>query len=158
MNEMEVTSMKQLKKSKFIVILLLSGALCSSCSTAKPMTKVDNRFEKITQADKMVVLALQYHDQAGFEKCSELFLNAADIYRTSESIDNSRRAHLAAAKCHLKTGNKDEFLLTMDRYRIFLPPLQMPSEDERFLIDLADSMNKKPLTYPPLLKWEGILR
>jgi|SRR3989339_656803 len=156
--------MSQLKKSKFVAAFVLSAALLASCSAVKPVTmppvaiKEDKGKERLIQADKMVVLALQYHDQAGFEKCSDLFVDAAEIYRTGDSIDGSRKALLAAAKCHLKAGKTDGFLLTMARYRTFLPPLQMPSEDERFLIDLADSMNRKPLTYPPLPKWGTILR
>lgn len=90
--------MRQFKNSKFIVALVLSAALLASCSAVKPVTmppvaiKEDIGKERLIQADKMVVLALQYHDQAGFERCSDLFVDAAEIYRTGDSIDDSKKA------------------------------------------------------------------
>jgi len=106
------------------------------------------RYSKLEQARQTVALALEYFDQGGYEKSAGLFLEAADLYRGLDASDEERRALIAAAKVQLKCSHRQPFLLTMARFKGLLGRLEMPSEEERFLINLSDHMKGKPLTYP----------
>jgi len=115
-------------------------------------------YVKLEQAQQTVALALEYFDQGGFEKSAELFLQAADLYRTLNLKDEERRALIAAAKVQLKCSKRQAFLLTMARFKGLLSNLEMPSEEERFLVNLSDHMKERPLTYPVKGSWQVIFK
>lgn len=115
-------------------------------------------YVKIEQAQQTVALALEYFDQGGYEKSAELFLQAADLYRTLKLKDEERRAIIAAAKVQVKGSKTEPFLLTMARFKGLLSNLEMPSEEERFLVNLSDHMKGRPLTYPVKGTWQVIFK
>lgn len=106
------------------------------------------RYNKLEQAQQTVALALEYYDQGGYEKSAGLFLEATDLFRELGARDEQRRALIAAAKVQLKCSQRQPFLLTMARFKGLLERLEMPLEEERFLINLSDHMKGKSLTYP----------
>ena len=114
------------------------------------------RYNKLEQAQQTVALALEYYDQGGYEKSAGLFLEAAELYRGLDACDEQRRCLVAAAKVQLKCGQKQQFFLTMARFKGLIGRLEMPSEEERFLVNLSDHMKGKPLTYPVQGAWQVI--
>ena len=114
------------------------------------------RYNKLEQAQQTVALALEYYDQGGYEKSAGLFLEAAELYRELDVSDEQRSALVAAAKVQLKCGPKQPFFLTMARFKGLIGRLEMPSEEERFLVNLSDHMKGKPLTYPVQGAWQII--
>jgi hypothetical protein len=148
-----------------IVVLALSACSGHTHSLTKNEIKDtvkkaerDQSYLKLEQAQQTVALALEYYDQGGYEKSADLFLEAADLYRELAARDEERRALIAAAKVQLKCSQRQPFLLTMARFKRLLPPLEMPSEEERFLINLSDHMKGMPLTYPVKEAWQVIFR
>lgn len=138
-------------------LLVLSLLLLSACSGHNPqLVQQSMQNLKLEQAQQTVNLALEYHDQGGYEKSSVLFMKAADLFEEIGASDEQRRAIIAAAKVQLKCSLRQEFLLTMARFRGLIGQFEMPSEEERFLIDLADHMKEKPLTYPVKESWQFI--
>ena len=115
-------------------------------------------YVKIEQARQTVALALEYFDQGGYEKSADLFLQAADLYQTLNLKDEERRALIAAAKVQLKCSKTQPFLLTMARFNGLLSNLEMPSEEERFFVNLGDHMKGRPLTYPVKGSWQVIFK
>ena len=115
-------------------------------------------YVKIEEARQTVALALEYFDQGGYEKSAELFLQAADLYRALKLRDEERRALIAAAKVQLKCSKRQAFLLTMARFKGLLSNLEIPSEEERFLVNLSDYMKERPLTYPVKGSWQVIFK
>lgn len=115
-------------------------------------------YVKLDRAQQTVALALEYHDQGAYEKSAGLFLEAADIYRELNAKDEEKRALISAAKAQLKCSQRQPFLLTMARYMPLIDRLVMPSEDERFLINLADHMKGGSLTYPVMGSWQVVFR
>lgn len=116
------------------------------------------RYAKLQEAQQVLTFALEYYDQGGYQKGSELFLEAADLYGELGRRDEQRRALIAAAKLQLKSSERETFLLTVARLRRLLRRREMPSEQERFLINLADHMKGSPLTYPVKDSWEIIFK
>ena len=116
------------------------------------------RYNKLEQAQQTVALALEYYDQGGYEKSAGLFLEAAELYRGLDVSDEQRRALVAAAKVQLKCGQKQPFLLTMARFKGLIGRLEMPSEEERFLVNLSDHMKGKSLAYPVQEAWQVVLQ
>ena len=114
------------------------------------------RYNKLELAQQTVALALEYYDQGGYEKSAGLFLEAAELYSGLDARDEQRRALVAAAKMQLKCGQRQPFLLAMAMFKGLLERLEMPSEEERFLINLSDHMKGKPLTYPVQGAWQVI--
>jgi len=115
-------------------------------------------YAKLHEAQQAVDLALEYYEQGGYRKGSELFLEAADLYGDLGLYEMQRRALIAAAKLQLKCSQRTSFLLTVERFERLLGRLEMPSEDERFLINLSDHMKGRPLTYPVEGPWEIIFK
>lgn len=159
--------MKNLSLFVFSVCVIFGLLACSG--KMKSLTKVEIRDVvrkveteplqvKLERAQQTVALALEYHDQGGYEKCAGLFLDAADLFRELDLRDEERRATIAAAKVQLKYSHTKAFLLTMARFKGLLSNLEMPPEEERFLVDLSDQMKGKPLTYPVKGAWEVVFR
>lgn len=164
-NIKEVTTLfsysKKIKEGKTYVwfmsaVVLLQLTACSGLRNSEMQEFRINQSVKLDQAQQTVALALEYHDQGGYEKSAELFLNAADLFEEIGAFDEQRRTIIAAAKVQLKCSLRQEFILTMTRFRGLIGQLEMPSEEERFLIDLADHMRHKPLTYPVKESWQII--
>ena len=158
-------------KRLIIICAVLPFLLGLSACTGhmQPLTKIeiqdtiqrverDPSYLKLEQAQQTVALALEYYDQGGYEKSAGLFLEATDLYRQLGARDEERRALVAAAKVQLKCSQRQPFLLTMARFKGLLPRLEMPSEEERFLINLSDHMKGRPLTYPVKEAWQVIFR
>ena len=150
-----------MKPFRFVNLLILTLVLMlSACSgNVKRLSKPEMEVEvaraqldpgliKLEHAQQTVALALEYFDQGAYKKSSELFMEAADLYGGLNSKDEERRALIAAAKVQLKCSEKQAFLLAMARYKGMLDRLEMPKDEERFLINLSDHMKGKPLTYP----------
>ena len=116
------------------------------------------RYKKLERAQQTVALALEYFDQGGYEKSAGLFLNAADLYGELNSKDEEKHSLIAAAKTQLKCSKRQPFLLTMARFNGLVGNLEMPSEEERFLVNLSDHMKGRPLTYPVKGSWEVIFK
>ncbi|OPX39782.1 MAG: hypothetical protein B1H11_02105 [Desulfobacteraceae bacterium 4484_190.1] len=159
--------MKRLGNLMLPAILVLALSACTG--HMRPLTKIeiqdtvqrverDPSYLKLEQAQQTVALALEYYDQGGYEKSAGLFLEAVDLYRELGARDEERRALIAAAKVQLKCSQRQPFLLTMARFKGLLPRLEMPSEEERFLINLSDHMKGRPLTYPVKEAWQVIFR
>ena len=153
---------KKIKKGEtylgfMAVVILLQLTACSGLMNHGVQEDMMNQSNaKLDQAQQTVALALEYHDQGGYEKSAELFLNAADLFEEIGARDEQRRAIIAAAKVQLKCSLRQKFLLTMARFRGLIGQFEMPSEEERFLIDLADHMKEKHLTYPVKESWRII--
>ncbi len=145
-----------------VAILLLTISACSGLIPKKKiliseqMIEREKPYVKLEQAQQTVALALEYYDQGGYEKSAELFLEAAALYRNLYARDEERRSLIAAAKVQLKCSQRQPFLLTMARFKGLIDRLEMPSEEERFLINLSDQMKGKPLTYPVNGAWRVI--
>ena len=150
-----------MKLFNFCLVAAIIFAL-SACAGNMNNLKKDDTLEpnpsylKLEQAQQTVALALEYHDQGGYEKSAELFLEAADLFHEINSKDEERRSLIAAAKVQLKCSQRQPFLLTMARYRQLIAHLEMPPEDERFLMNLADHMKGNPLTYPVKDSWHVV--
>ena len=141
------------------VLFIHTIVVLSGCATSRePLTPAEidgaiqaaerGQYNKLEEAQQSVSLALRYHDQGGYEKSAALFLQAADLYAELETKDELRKSLLAAAKMQLKYNEQEAFLLTMARYKGLLDVLEMPSSEERFLINLSNHMKGEPLTYP----------
>jgi len=152
------------KTIHFILIAILLSTI-SACSGLIPKKEIivseqmierEKPYVKLEQAQQTVALALEYYDQGGYEKSAELFLEAAALYRDLYARDEERRALIAAAKVQLKCSQRQPFLLTMARFKGLIDRLEMPSEEERFLINLSDQMKGNPLTYPVNGAWRVI--
>ena len=156
--------------SKFSLILVALLLLTiTACSGMRSLSKQDidytisvverERPKAILEEGRQAVeLGLEFHDQGGFEKAAELFLEAADKFRALSDSDEERKALVAAAKMQLKASHRKAFLLTMARFKGLLGRLEMPSEEERFLVNLSDHMKEKPLTYPVKASWQVIFK
>ena len=112
--------------------------------------------EKQEEARQTVALALAYFDQGGYEKSADLLLQAADLYRVLGQKEDEKRTLLATARMHLKCSRMEAFLLAMARYRTLLGPVEMPSEDARFFLNLSDQISKRPLSYPVRASWQVV--
>lgn len=130
--------------------LLLSGivAVAVSACASPGVHSADQAAARRAQVRQCVAVALTYHDQGGYEKSAELFLEAAGLFRDLGLDDEQRRALVAAAKVQLKSGDREAFALTMARYKTLLGRYTMPADDERFLVNLSDRLKGRPLTYP----------
>jgi len=159
--------MKPLSNLTLIAIMLLAISACSGHMRSLTKDEIQETIQsvemepsyiKLDQAQQTVALALEYHDQGAYEKSAGLFLEAAGLYHELNARDEERRALIAAAKVQLKCSQRQPFLLTMARYRGLIDRLQMPPEDERFLLNLADHMKGKPLTYPVKDSWQVVFK
>lgn len=155
------------KFSLILVTLLLVGL--TACSGMRSLSKQeidytisvaeqDRSRAALEEGRQAVELALEFHDQGGFEKAAELFLEAADKFRALNDRDKERKALVAAAKMQLKSSQRKAFLLTMARFKGIMARFEMPSEEERFLVNLSDHMKEKPLTYPVKASWQVIFK
>lgn len=150
-----------------IVAIILNLSACAGSMKALSKTEIEEAVKiveekpsyiKLDKAQQTVALALEYHDQGGYERSAEFFLSAADLYRELYLKPEERRAVVAAAKVQLRCSKRQTFLLTMARFRGLLNGLEMPSEEERFLLNLSDHMKEKPLTYPIISSWETVFK
>ena len=149
-----------MRQTYFLLALTFTSAIAlSACATStRSLTQAEmddavqtaewGQYNKLEQAQQSVALALRYHNHGGYEKSAALFLQAADLYEQLEVGDDLKRTLLAAAKMQLKYNNQEGFLLTMARYKGLLGTLEMPSSEERFLINLSSHMKREPLIYP----------
>ncbi len=94
------------------------------------------RYNKLEQAQQTVALALEYYDQGGYEKSAGLFLEAAELYRGLDACDEQRRCLVAAAKVQLKCGQKQQFFLTMARFKGLIGRLVWQVGDVHWIIGL----------------------
>jgi len=159
--------MKKLNLLALSVCILFGLSACagSTRSLSKgeirdTVSKVETEpsYVKLEQARQTVALALEYFDQGGYEKSAELFLQAADLYGELNTKDEEKCALIAAAKVQLKCSKRQPFLLTMARFKGLLSNLEMPSEEERFFVNLSDHMKGRPLTYPVKGSWQVIFK
>lgn len=149
-----------------VTLLLLTVTACSGMRTLSKqeidysISAVERDWSRaaLEEGRQAIELALEFHDQGGFEKAAELFLEAADKFRTLNARDEERKALVSAAKMQLKCSQRKAFLLTMARLKGFLARFEMPTEEERFLVNLSDYMKEKPLTYPVKASWQVIFK
>lgn len=155
------------KFSLILVTLFLVGL--TACSGMKTLSKQeidytisvaeqDRSRAALEEGRQAMELALEFHEQGGFEKAAELFLEAADKFRAVNARDEERKALVSAAKMQLKCSQRKAFLLTMARLKGFLARFEMPSEEERFLVNLSDRMKNQPLTYPVKGSWRVVFQ
>ena len=144
------------KFNLLFVFVTLAFALSACTGTMNRAVGPDPSYLMLEQAQQTVAVALEYHDQGGYEKSARLFLEAANLFRGIKAKDEERRSLIAAAKVQLKCSQRQPFLLTMVRYRGLIDHLEMPQEDERFLMNIADHMKGKPLTYPVKDSWQVV--
>ncbi len=147
----------------FWVFVLCGVSACSGHMDSLTKKEIRNTLgrvgnTKFDQARQTVDLALEYHDQGGYDKSAELFLEAAGLFREVDALEEERSALIAAAKVQLKRSHKEAFLLTMTRFTGLVSRLEMPSDEERFLINLADHMNGRPLRYPVKESWQAVFK
>jgi len=149
----------EMKRSYLLILATIFLWSFSACSSqTKSLIRDENSYIRLAEAQQTVALALEYHDQGGYEKSSELFLDAADKFRELNAHAEERRALIAAAKVQLKCSHREVYLLTMARFKGLLGRLEMPSEEERFLVNLADHMSGRPLTYPVKSSWQAVFK
>jgi hypothetical protein len=149
-----------------VTLLLLTITACSGMRTLSKqeidytisVAERDRSRAALEEGRQAIELALEFRDQGGFEKATELFLEAADKFRTLNDRDEKRKALVAAAKMQLKCSQRKAFLLTVARFRGIMARFEMPTEDERFLVNLSDYMKEKPLTYPVKASWQVIFK
>ena len=157
-----------LKRRSLILVALLLLTI-SACSGMRTLSKqdIDHTIFAVERDRSRVALeegrqaaelALEFHEQGGFERAAELFLEAADKFRAFNDRDKERRALVAAAKMQIKASHRKAFLLTMARFKGLLGRLEMLSEEECFLVNLSDHMKNKPLTYPVKASWQVIFK
>ena len=159
--------MKKLNLLALTVCILFGLSACAGSTRSLSKDEIRDTVRKVEtepssvkleQARQTVALALEYFDQGGYEKSAELFLQAADLYRTLNLKDEERRALIAAAKVQLKCSKRQPFLLAMVRFKGLLSNLEMPSEEERFFVNLSDHMKGRPLAYPVKGSWQVIFK
>ena len=155
------------KFSLILVTLFLVGL--TACSGMRSLSKQeidytisvaerDRPRATLEEGRQAIELALEFHAQGGFEKAAELFLEAADKFRMLNARDEKRKALVSAAKMQLKASQRKAFLLTMARLKGFLARFEMPTEEERFLVNLSDRMKNQPLSYPVKSSWRVVFQ
>lgn len=93
-------------------------------------------------------LALEGYDQQSYAQSAHYFLEAAAIYHHHRAYSAEKRVLLAGAEMQLKEGDREGFVLTIARYKALLEPYEIPQVIAQLLVNLADQMSDKPLTYP----------
>lgn len=147
----------------FVVLALTTVTACSEIEVGHRGNSVHPMDQAKTKAAveanrKTMTLAMAFYKQGGFTKASELFLKAADRFHELNASNEERNALLNAAKMQLKVSRRIAFVITMTRVLPLIPDLEMPTEEERFLVNLSDQMNHKPLTYPVKSSWQVIFQ
>ncbi len=149
-----------------VTLLLLTVTACSGMRALSKQeidctisaVEQDRSRAALEEGRQAMELALEFHDQGGFEKAAELFLEAADKFRMLNARDEERKALVSAAKMQLKCSERKAFLLTMARLKGFLARFEMPTEEERFLVNLSDRMKNQPLSYPVKGSWRVVFQ
>lgn len=149
-----------------VTLLLLAITACSGMKTLSKqeidytlfVTEQDRSRAALEEGRQATELALEFHEQGGFEKAAELFLEASDKFRAVNARDEERKALVAAAKMQLKCSQRKAFLLTMARFKGLLAKFEMPTEEECFLVNLSDQMKNQPLSYPVKSSWRVVFQ
>lgn len=149
-----------------VTLLLLTVTACSGMRSLSKqeidytifVAERDRPRATLEEGRQAIELALEFHAQGGFEKAAELFLEAADKFRALNDRDEKRKALVSAAKMQLKCSQRKAFLLTMARLKGFLARFEMPTEEERFLVNLSDRMKNQPLSYPVKSSWRVVFQ
>ena len=158
-----------MKNCILIVLSVLMLAVSACAGSTRSLTedhmearirqaRAEASYKKLEQARQTVALAREYFDQGGYEKCADLYINAADLYREIDAQKKERNTLINAAKMQARCSRTQAFLLTMARFKGLVGDLEMPSEEERFLINLSDHMNGRSLTYPVKGSWEVVFK
>jgi len=115
-----------------------------------------DRDQILGQANQSMSLGLTYYDERGYEKSADLFMGAADFYRMLPDNEAEKQALMAAGKARLKAGNRDAFINVMARYKGLIREQELPTEEERFFLNLDASMRGTSLPYPMKDAWRRI--
>ena len=142
--------------------ILISGIGCSRKSV-KPTNFnatggfTDNSMALVSRdADQAVELGSAYCRQGSYDKGADLYDQAAEMYSSAGDEDLERKAAVAGAKMHLKASDREAFLISAARLKGLIGRYEMPSEDERLLLNLAAHMQKQDLPYPLKPEWRII--
>lgn len=150
-----------MRKALLITVFLAGGIAfmgCTSRNTLVRPAKAQPPVEESAHSDKPVSLALAYYREGSFRRSAEYFEEAARHFRETGNKANERRAITAAAKTHLKCSQRGKFLDCAYRLDGLIGRWEMPSDDERLLLNMAAAMQGLALPFPvkdPL--WRTIL-
>lgn len=106
------------------------------------------RAEAREQGFLAVRLALMYHREGAVAKSGETFLEAAGLFQQAGERDEERRALQACLRCQLASCDPEGAGITAERLRGLTGRYELPAADVRQLMNLADQMNGRPITYP----------
>ena len=145
---------------KVILILLAFVPYALGCATAPVKSTSEVTPVEATapaKAQKTINLALAFFDQGAYSRSALLFEQASELYNLLGDQDCERLALIAAAKMHLMASKRKKFLLCISKLEHLADPLEMPSEDEQLLFNLAAHMkHESELPYPVKVEWRKV--
>ena len=145
---------------KIFLLLLALAPLAFGCATTPAKTPpAGTQVEAIdlAKAQKTINLALAFFDQGAYSRSALIFEQASELYNLLGDQDCERLALIAAAKMHLMASKRKKFLLCISKLEHLADPLEIPSEDEQLLFNLAAHMkHESELPYPVKVEWRKV--
>lgn len=136
---------------------IMPNMFCGADCEDNPDASRDLQLAMISQdANQAVELGSAYCRQGAYAQGAGLYDQAAQMYSTAGDDGMERQAVVAAAKMNLKASEREAFLISAARLKGLIGPYEMPSEDERLLLNLAAHMQKQDLPYPLKPEWRVI--
>lgn len=139
---------------KHSIILATVLAVCAALIGCTPRNTLTRQAQAASYRqvadtpDQPLDLALAYFREGSYQKSADYFEQAANMYRDDRDKDGERRAITAAAKVHLKCSQRDRFLMCAYRLDRLIGRWEMPSDDERTLLNIAAVLQGYDLPYP----------
>jgi len=136
-----------------IFILITVLAVVSGCASNQGFRKDDTLLDgvnatKVANATEAEKAALKFFNRGGFERATELFMEASGIYKEVGLKSREKGALVAVAKCQLWAGDRHGFLKTMTRVKELIEGYDYPDDDTLTLLNIADMMEERRLSYP----------
>ncbi len=136
-----------MKHPIILAIFLAAGLAFIGCTPRNTLIR-QAQAEEAGTPDQPINLALAYYQEGSYQKSAQYFEQAANMYHDDRDKDGERRAIVAAAKTHLKCSQRDRFLNCADRLDNLIGRWEMPSDDERILLNIAAVMQNLEMPYP----------
>lgn len=129
------------------VLIFVSG-----CATQGIVKDPDIRIEQIAKAREQALAtetaALNFFRIGGFQKSAELFSEAAESYGQMGDKAAQQRALIASSKTWLWCNDRQRYLDQVKLLRESIGRNVIPARDVRFVLNLADRMEGRELSYP----------
>lgn len=129
------------------VLIFVSG-----CATQGILKDSDIQREQIMKAREQAyateTAALNFFKIGGFQKSADLFSEAAENYRQIGDKAAQQRVLIASSKTWLWCNDRQKFLGQVKLLRESIGRNAIPARDVRFILNLADKMEGRELSYP----------